>query len=492
LKEEVRSARAACHGSQRPGPPPLPVEGGSPALPEQERVGAAQNGGRSLGEVEEEAREQLGSSDLLILLNWGSPGVAEGQLAVDFSARFNRKPHPNSALERMMHAEWQRRRARQPSLYNGSKFRYGGFSLQPPSAETLPSAAAAPDAPEGALQGRPRVCLHLGLTDYKSLITTNLCSDWRSFLAAPLSGSDPSKRLKTDEGGGREAAGGGRGEVDGGMGRADGGAGGGSSSTDASGVDASGVDDGGAKADAQQCTQAEPCGHSAPCATCQQAIGQRDAHACQYMGDALGNAALVVTADRRFLLLQRGTAVGEFPNCPVFPGGHPEPSEAGISAPPPAPPAHSPPAGPLSLHDASSTSPQAPPSPSDSSSPSSAQLNATIAREMFEGMKREVEEETGTPADSLRGMLFLGLCRRRENVRSLAMFLCHSSLTSAEVLLRYASAEHKFESTGLRAVPLVGQASLLAEARSMPGCHMGGAVLAYCHLALHGYIPAST
>ncbi|CAI5464476.1 unnamed protein product [Closterium sp. Yama58-4] len=196
------------------------------------------------------------------------------------------------------------------------------------------------------------------------------------------------------------------------------------------------------------------------------------------MGDALGNAALVVTADGCFLLLQRGTAVGEFPNCPVFPGGHPEPSEAGISSTPQPPPTQHSPVDPQS-----SNTPASPPL-SPSSSPSL--LNATIAHEMFEGMKREVEEETGAPADSLHDMLFIGLCRRRENVRSLAMFLCHTSLTAPEVLSRYASAQHKFESTSLRAVPL---AELLTEAHSMPGCHMGGAVLAYCHLTLHGHLP---
>ncbi|CAI5463225.1 unnamed protein product [Closterium sp. Yama58-4] len=171
------------------------------------------------------------------------------------------------------------------------------------------------------------------------------------------------------------------------------------------------------------------------------------------MGDALGNAALV-------------------------------PSEAGISATP-----SSSPTQPPSVDPHSSTTPASPPlSPTASPSSSPSLLNATIAHEMFEGMKREVEEETGAPADSLHGMLFLGLCRRRENVRSLAMFLCHTSLTAPEVLTRYASAQHKFESTSLRAVPL---AALLTETRSMPGCHMGGAVLAYCHLTMHGHLSAT-
>ncbi|CAI5986968.1 unnamed protein product [Closterium sp. NIES-64] len=443
------------------------------------------------------------------------------QLAVHFSSRFNRRPHPNSALEKMMHTvsggvrwwvvgrggEWQRRKAHQPSLYNGSKFRYGGFSLHPPSSATSPAAAAAgaSEAPQGSeaaergVQGSPRVCLHLGLTDYKSLITTNLCSDWRSFLAPSFSGSTFAKRLKIAEGAGRGGAGGADGVADEGESIEgacrDQGVGGGSRECgagrdvtemaqdgDEPGNAAPAATASAAATDSQECHHPKESGERmAACATCQQAIGQRDAQACQHMGDALGNAALVVTADGCFLLLQRGTAVGEFPNCPVFPGGHPEPSEAGISDTPQSLPAQHHPTNPQS-----STTPASPPlSSTDSPSSSPSLLNATIAHEMFEGMKREVEEETGAPADSLHGMLFLGLCRRRENVRSLAMFLCHTSLTAPEVLSCYASAQHKFESTSLRAVPL---AALLREARFMPGCHMGGAVLAYCHLTLHDHL----
>ncbi|CAI7868802.1 unnamed protein product [Closterium sp. NIES-54] len=459
------------------------VDGGRPSLQEQQQEEPGQRGVRSLQEVEEEARRQLDPSVFLILLNCASPGVPEEQLVVHFSSRFNRRPHPNSALEKMMHTEWQRRKVHQPSLYNGSKFRYGGFSLHPPSSATSPSAAAAAaaaaaagasEAPQGSeaaergVQGSPRVCLHLGLTDYKSLITTNLCSDWRSFLAPSLSGSTFAKRLKTAEGTGRGGAGGADGVADEGESVEgacrDEGVGGGSRECgagrdvtvmtqdgDEPGNAAPAATASAAATDSQECHHPKESGERmAACATCQQAIGQRDAQACQHMGDALGNASLVVTADGCFLLLQRGTAVGEFPNCPVFPGGHPEPSEAGISETPQSPPAQHHPTDPRS-----STTPASPPlSPTDSPSSSPSLLNATIAHEMFEGMKREVEEETGAPADSLHGMLFLGLCRRRENVRSLAMFLCHTSLTAPEVLSRYASAQHKFESTSLRAVPL--------------------------------------
>ncbi|CAI5464477.1 unnamed protein product, partial [Closterium sp. Yama58-4] len=71
-------------------------------LLEQQGEDAAQGGGRSLQQVEEEARAQVDPSAFLILLNCASPGVPEEQLAVHFSSRFNRRPHPNSALEKMM------------------------------------------------------------------------------------------------------------------------------------------------------------------------------------------------------------------------------------------------------------------------------------------------------------------------------------------------------------------------------------------------------
>ncbi|CAI5532096.1 unnamed protein product [Closterium sp. Naga37s-1] len=471
---------------------------------------------------------------------------------------------------------------------------YGGFSLHPPSSATSPSAAAAAaaaaaagasEAPQGSeaaergVQGSPRVCLHLGLTDYKSLITTNLCSDWRNFLAPSFSGSTFAKRLKIAEGTGRGGAGGADGVADEGESVEgacrDEGVGGGSRECgagrdvtvmaqdgDEPGNAAPAATASAAATDSQECHHPKESGERmAACATCQQAIGQRDVQACQHMGDALGNAALVVTADGCFLLLQRGTAVGEFPNCPVFPGGHPEmfegmkreveeetgaPADSLVSSPP-----HTPhPLLTLSLSLSQSLAPSPFARASPSSSPSL--LNATIAHEMFEGMKGEVEEETGAPANSLvsfpphthshllssatclffvthaphplripihlalhvphlvfpllspparhalpwsvqaqgehaiarhvplphctthtngcscsppclpppfsfspqHGMLFLGLCRRRENVRSLAMFLCHTSLTAPEVLSCYASAQHKFESTSLRAVPL--------------------------------------
>lgn len=52
---------------------------------------------------------------------------------------------------------------------------------------------------------------------------------------------------------------------------------------------------------------------------------------------------------------------------------------------------------------------------------------------------------------------FLGMVRRTKNARPVGMFVCDCSLTSAEVMAKYQTAEHKFESLRLRAVPLVRQ-----------------------------------
>eukprot|EP00271_Cylindrocystis_brebissonii_P009812 TRINITY_DN2515_c0_g1_i3.p1 TRINITY_DN2515_c0_g1~~TRINITY_DN2515_c0_g1_i3.p1 ORF type:complete len:236 (-),score=23.23 TRINITY_DN2515_c0_g1_i3:20-727(-) len=89
----------------------------------------------------------------------------------------------------------------------------------------------------------------------------------------------------------------------------------------------------------------------------------------QHMSDPLGNACVVTTADGRLLMLQRGTAVGEAPSCAVFPGGHSEPTEVGIQCP-----------------------------PNEASSPELAQK---IAEEMYSGIIREIEEETGVPPSTL-------------------------------------------------------------------------------------------
>jgi hypothetical protein len=58
--------------------------------------------------------------------------------------------------------------AKQPSLYNGTKFRYGGYNRA--------------KAGEGMTVSSETVCLHLGLTDYKTFLGTNLSAEWDHFL----------------------------------------------------------------------------------------------------------------------------------------------------------------------------------------------------------------------------------------------------------------------------------------------------------------------
>lgn len=49
-----------------------------------------------------------------------------------------------------------------------------------------------------------------------------------------------------------------------------------------------------------------------------------DSLRCQHTSSPLGNGAVVETADKKVIVLQRSNNVGEFPGYFVFPGGHPE------------------------------------------------------------------------------------------------------------------------------------------------------------------------
>lgn len=173
-----------------------------------------------------------------------------------------------------------------------------------------------------------------------------------------------------------------------------------------------------------------------------------DARRCRHLACPLGNAAVVETADGRVLTLRRSSDVGECPGGLVFPGGHPEPAEAGISD-----------------HDDARC-----PSPSSEQE----EVNRRVEAEMFDGMVREVVEETGVPAAALGDPLFIGLSQRAENVRPTAFFYLRCSLTAAEVHALYARAAHAFESTELCAL---SPEELRERAAQMPGCHQGGAAL---------------
>ncbi|EFJ37819.1 hypothetical protein SELMODRAFT_163872 [Selaginella moellendorffii] len=265
-----------------------------------------------------------------VLLQCPSP-LRRSQLCVDFSPLYDREPHPDASLEASIDDIWDQRRSANPSLFNATKFRYGGYDLSPDCQQ---------------------ICLRLGLTDYKTFVGTNLSPKWEKFL---------------------------------------------SPSTD-------------------------------------------DVLRCKHTSSPLGNGAIVETLDSQIILLQRSSNVGEYPGHLVFPGGHSEPSEIGILG----------------------------------HSDHSKKLNNKIADEMFEGIVREVCEETGIPASSLSEAELIGISRRSVNVRPTAFFFMKCRLTSSVISEHYTRAADSFESTKLC---FVNREELIDKSNEMPGCHEGGAVI---------------
>ncbi|KAL6011200.1 Nudix hydrolase 9 [Asimina triloba] len=159
----------------------------------------------------------------------------------------------------------------------------------------------------------------------------------------------------------------------------------------------------------------------------------------------LGNGAIVETADGKILLLQRSFNVGEFPGHFVFPGGHSEPEEIGISS-------H------LvngDMKDAGS-------------------LNNVVSQEMFDGIIREVVEEIGVPEQTLTQPIFIGVSRRKLNVRPTAFFYLKCNLESKDIQVLYTTAQDGYESTKLYTVSMD---ELKEMGSKMPGCHRGGLTL---------------
>eukprot|EP00252_Welwitschia_mirabilis_P015501 TRINITY_DN3408_c0_g1_i1.p1 TRINITY_DN3408_c0_g1~~TRINITY_DN3408_c0_g1_i1.p1 ORF type:complete len:300 (-),score=64.89 TRINITY_DN3408_c0_g1_i1:432-1331(-) len=170
-----------------------------------------------------------------------------------------------------------------------------------------------------------------------------------------------------------------------------------------------------------------------------------DAEQCAHVSSPLGNGAVVETKDNYIVVLERSHNVGEFPGHLVFPGGHSEPKELGISS---------------HAYGGEETDVES--------------LNSRISEEMFDGILREVVEEIGVPEIALSDPIFIGVSRRALNVRPTAFFFIKCSLDSAEVYDFYAKAEDGFESTNLHMVP---KSELACAALKMPGCHRGGFAL---------------
>ncbi|KAL9268112.1 Nudix hydrolase 9-like protein [Drosera capensis] len=94
-------------------------------------------------------------------------GLSLSQVSVIFDESYDRIPHPDVDLENSIAEIWDQRLRRNPSLYNGKKFRYAGHIWHTGS-----------DASENV----PRVSLLLGLTEYRTFVGTNLSPSWEKFL----------------------------------------------------------------------------------------------------------------------------------------------------------------------------------------------------------------------------------------------------------------------------------------------------------------------
>ncbi|XP_020574403.1 nudix hydrolase 9 isoform X2 [Phalaenopsis equestris] len=94
-------------------------------------------------------------------------GLPRSRVYVDFGVSYDRIPHPDADLEESINEIWTCQVEKKPSLYNGKKFRYGGYTLH---------------HAEGG--NKSSLCLQLGLTDYRTFVGTNLSPLWEDFLVS--------------------------------------------------------------------------------------------------------------------------------------------------------------------------------------------------------------------------------------------------------------------------------------------------------------------
>ncbi|XP_058728116.1 nudix hydrolase 9-like [Vicia villosa] len=85
-------------------------------------------------------------------------GLSPSQVYVEFGDAYDRIPHSDLTLENSISEIWEQRSVQNKSLFNGNKFRYGGHVLHT----------------GGESDNEPHVCLHLGLTDYRLLLSAHL------------------------------------------------------------------------------------------------------------------------------------------------------------------------------------------------------------------------------------------------------------------------------------------------------------------------------
>ncbi|KAK2974062.1 hypothetical protein RJ640_015394 [Escallonia rubra] len=226
-------------------------------------------------------------------------GLSPSQVSVHFDESYDRIPHPDIDLENSISEIWDQRVQLSTSLFNGKKFRslesfhMSGVTgvgktlkMKDDDAEgygrgLLPLCSAS--CPIFGLQygghvfhgvvdpnQGSHVCLHLGLTDYRSKMYTAIDVDSPFYVLHGGNFSLSFLLLRTFVG-----------------------------------------------------TNLSPLWDKFL------AQSQDDCQQCQHTSSPLGNAAVVETSDKRILVLQRSNMVGEFPDHFVFPGGHPEPEEVG-------------------------------------------------------------------------------------------------------------------------------------------------------------------
>ncbi|XP_009782328.1 nudix hydrolase 9 isoform X3 [Nicotiana sylvestris] len=106
-----------------------------------------------------------GGHEFKLLLSCPS-GLSPSQVSVVFDEAYDRIPHSDSSLEHSISEIWDARVQQSSSLYNGTKFRYGGYNF---------------DVGNDPKQ-QPHVSLQLGLTDYRTFVGTNLSPIWERYL----------------------------------------------------------------------------------------------------------------------------------------------------------------------------------------------------------------------------------------------------------------------------------------------------------------------
>ncbi|XP_021720941.1 nudix hydrolase 9-like isoform X1 [Chenopodium quinoa] len=95
-------------------------------------------------------------------------GLLPSQVSVIFDKLYDRIPHPDFDLEKSIDQIWDQRAQQNSSLYNGKKFRYGGHAFHSTGGVDCKSNCY--------------LNLHLGLTDYRTFMGTNLNPLWEKFL----------------------------------------------------------------------------------------------------------------------------------------------------------------------------------------------------------------------------------------------------------------------------------------------------------------------